>query len=99
MPIRDPSCPICSKPLKAGSLVLFQHGELFHIGCAGRATQARAMELGDRSAKAQACAAQTVERSTELVEAARRLHLGRCVVPPTALGARRTGRWCTSAVL
>jgi hypothetical protein len=80
MPIRDPNCPVCSKAIKAGSLVLFQHGELFHFACMGRVARMRSIELGDRAARARARAAQNVERAAELVEAASRLRERRCAV-------------------
>jgi hypothetical protein len=78
--IRDPSCPICSKPIKAGSLVLFQHGELFHVACVSRLSQRRARELADGSAGARARAASNVERAIDLVGAAKRLRRSACAV-------------------
>jgi hypothetical protein len=77
----DPFCPSCSKRVTSGSLVLFQHGELLHVGCASRKTQMRAREESKRAASAQASAAESVARAKQVIEEAarvRRKELGPC---------------------
>jgi hypothetical protein len=59
----NPYCPICSKRVTSRSLVLFQHGELIHVGCASRKEQLRAMEECERAAAAQASTAESVARA------------------------------------
>src|SRR5438093_972836 len=44
VPPLDPTCPICSKPITSGSLVLLDHGELFHLGCRSQTLELAAME-------------------------------------------------------
>src|SRR5262245_33121401 len=80
---RDPVCPLCSKPIKSGKLVMFQHGELFHVGCMNKATQLRAYEQKARAEAAYAAATQNQERAAELIKAAQRLRLkcGACQKP------------------
>ena len=66
----EPFCPICSKPVTSGSLVLFQHGELFHLTCSSHEGQHRAMEQTDRAECVQARAVENVARAKELIEEA-----------------------------
>jgi hypothetical protein len=71
---RDLVCPACSKSVKSGSLVLFQHGEMFHVACISRAQRWEAMERGARSRDARAwSAARLIKESTQL-----RRSLGSC---------------------
>src|SRR5262245_28430387 len=59
--IPDPACPVCSKPVRSGSLVLFEHGEIFHVACRSRSLELAAMEGVHRAKTAQ-------QRSLHLVE-------------------------------
>jgi hypothetical protein len=78
----DPSCPACSKSFWSGTLVLYEHGEFFHLGC--RSHQLRRHALY-RVAHAQATREQTARRVPELSSAflkyprpSRRSHEGAC---------------------
>jgi hypothetical protein len=31
--VSDPPCAVCAKPIPADTLVLYRHGELFHLAC------------------------------------------------------------------
>lgn len=57
----DPACPACSKPVRSGSLVLFEHGELFHVSCRSRQLQLRALEQVDRAEAVREHAARRLE--------------------------------------
>ena len=59
----DPSCSICSKPVRAGAPIRFQHGEVFHLACLAKATQLNAMEQVDRARVAQAASARLLDDS------------------------------------
>jgi hypothetical protein len=43
-PFSDPQCPLCSKPVRSGSLVLFERDELIHVHCRSRAYHLMAMD-------------------------------------------------------
>jgi hypothetical protein len=49
-PVRlpEPICLICSKPLRSGTLVLYEHGELFHLACRSYSAMLKAVEQLDR---------------------------------------------------
>ena len=49
-----PTCPVCSKPVRSGSLVLFQHGALIHVRCRRHALGVTIAETGDQSREARA---------------------------------------------
>src|SRR5262245_56667130 len=57
----DPICSICSKPVRSGSLVLYQGGEFFHVPCRSRATDLKAMEEVERARNAQGRALRLVD--------------------------------------
>src|SRR5262245_34732519 len=33
LPSRDPTCSICGRPIRPGELVVFMHGDLYHLAC------------------------------------------------------------------
>jgi hypothetical protein len=72
-PRTDPTCPVCSKPIISGSLVLYQHGEFLHVRCVNRTLGLKAMEEAERAKESQARAAEIQERAARLVEEAKRL--------------------------
>jgi hypothetical protein len=49
----DPACPVCSKAIRSGSVVLFEHGELFHVACRSRTLELTAIEEVDRAKAAE----------------------------------------------
>ena len=63
--IPPPACPACSKPVRSGTLVLYEHGDLFHVTCRARTLETTAMVQVDRAQTAQS-------RSTRLLEEAER---------------------------
>jgi hypothetical protein len=60
----DPACPVCSKAIRSGSLVLFEHGELFHVACRSRTLERAAIEEVDRATVAEERAARLIEETT-----------------------------------
>jgi hypothetical protein len=73
----DPACPICSKPVESGSLVLFQHGELIHIRCVSHNLGIKTKEEWDRSKDAKAQALEAIERAARLIQEAQPRRRGR----------------------
>ena len=71
-PPSDSACPVCSKPIRSGSVVLFEHGELFHVHCRSRQLQLRALEQVDRAEAARERAARRLE-DAHRVRAERRI--------------------------
>jgi hypothetical protein len=60
----EPPCAACSKPIRSGSLVMYEHGELFHLRCRTRIRLLSSLETLDR--------AQTVrQRAGRLIDEAR----------------------------
>ena len=57
----DPSCSICSKPVRPGAPIRFQHGEVFHLACLAKATQLNAIEQVDRARVAKETSARLLE--------------------------------------
>lgn len=63
-PQADPTCPVCLKPVKPGSLVVYRHGEMVHVRCVtdsfadSRATQQAdlAAELLEQMTRFPTCA-------------------------------------------
>jgi hypothetical protein len=58
--VDDPTCPLCSKPVRSGSFVLYEHGELLHVVCRSRVLQVTAMDSVARADAAQQRAAHLV---------------------------------------
>src|SRR5262249_39271224 len=52
-PAEDPTCPICSKPVRSGASEVSEHGELIHTRCRSQHLQLRAIEQVDRAQKAE----------------------------------------------
>jgi hypothetical protein len=48
----EPTCVACSKPIRPGSFVVSEHGDLFHLGCRSGNVQLRSVEEVDRAARA-----------------------------------------------
>jgi hypothetical protein len=69
-PQREPICPLCSKPIRSGSLVIFEHGEYFHVRCRSRAVELAAMDAAERADSGRARAASKIAKL-----AARQAHL------------------------
>jgi hypothetical protein len=63
VPLPEPICLICSKPLRSGTLVLYEHGELFHLACRSYSATLKAVEQVDRAITAQRVAARLVEET------------------------------------
>jgi hypothetical protein len=72
-PPDDPLCSICSKPIRPGAAVAFEHGDIFHLTCRTRVMTLRAMELREQTAETVARAAENLARATDTVERAKRL--------------------------
>jgi hypothetical protein len=49
-PEADPTCPVCSKPVKAGSLVVSRHGEVVHVRCVTEVLDSKAVQQANRAA-------------------------------------------------
>jgi hypothetical protein len=64
VPLPEPICLICSKPLRSGTRVLYEHGELFHLACRSYSATLKAVEQVDRAITAQRVAARLVEETT-----------------------------------
>jgi hypothetical protein len=65
IPPPDSPCAVCSKPIRSGSLVVYEHGELFHVACRSRRLALASIEHVD--------GAQTVgQRAVRLIDDARR---------------------------
>jgi hypothetical protein len=64
-PGSPPVCPVCSKAIRSGTLVLFEDGEFFHVRCRSRTLELTAMDEVDRARTAK-------ERAVRLLEDARR---------------------------
>jgi hypothetical protein len=60
-----PVCPVCSKVVQSGTLVLYEDGHLFHVRCRSRTLELTAMEEADRARVAR-------QRAERLLEEARR---------------------------
>jgi hypothetical protein len=79
-PNPDPTCLTCSKPIRSGSLVVYEHRELFHVACRSRVLQFTSIEQSD--------SAQTAKhRAVRLMDDARRAQTSRRSPPDT--GDRR----------
>ena len=48
-PSFDPTCPICSKPVRSGAFEMSEYGELIHTRCRSRQLQLQAVEAVDRA--------------------------------------------------
>jgi hypothetical protein len=57
----EPICPLCSKSIRSGSVVVFEHGELFHVRCRSRDLELGAMQNLERAGHLRAQAVSTVE--------------------------------------
>src|SRR5688572_21781179 len=67
------TCPFCAKPIMSGTVVVFEHGEFFHVGC-----QRRALERADLDAAGRAEVARTrAENAAGASGVARRAELTR----------------------
>jgi hypothetical protein len=64
--VPDPACPVCSKAIRSGSVVLFEHGELFHVACRSRTLELTAIEEVDRAKAAEERAARLVVEASRL---------------------------------
>src|SRR5262245_40919354 len=64
----DPSCALCSKPVRTGAYIQTDTGEFVHIRCRSRELQLAAYDQGDRARRA-------IERATDLVQENTRLRL------------------------
>ena len=73
----EPACPICSKPVVSGSLVLFQHGELIHIRCVSHDLRIKTTQELERSKAAKAQALEAIERAARLIQEAQQRRRGR----------------------
>src|SRR5262245_46144814 len=62
--VPDPVCPLCSKPVRPGGLVVFEHGELFHVQCRSQQLRLRSLERIDHAEAAQKRAARLVDRAS-----------------------------------
>jgi hypothetical protein len=71
-PESDPVCPLCSKPVRSGTLVHYQHGEFFHLWCRTRQSQQRTLEEVDRAQAAKARARELIDAAARAQAAARR---------------------------
>jgi hypothetical protein len=83
----DPSCFLCSKPVRSGTLVMYEHGELFHVWCRSQRSQLAAIEHVERATAAH-------KRAVELLEEARR---ERGSQPTPAASRRRNCPICGQA--
>src|SRR5262245_22865589 len=98
---QEPVCPVCSKPVRSGTLVLFEHGELFHVRCRSRTLELTAMREVDRARIAQERAARFLaeaERRLASLKPPSGLRAGRdtcpvCGHPATVTVWRRSGNW------
>lgn len=59
----DPTCPICSKPVRSGGFVQSTDGEFFHLTCRSWYLQLRALEQVDRAKAAKDRAAQVLDET------------------------------------
>jgi hypothetical protein len=71
-PQADPTCPLCSKGITSGSLVLFEHGDLFHIRCMTERLGYSTLREMDRAREARTRAVENLDRSARLLEELRR---------------------------
>jgi hypothetical protein len=60
----DPPCAACSKPIPSDTLVLYRHGDLFHLACRSGATELQSFEEVDRAQPVQQHAARLLEDAT-----------------------------------
>jgi hypothetical protein len=81
--VSNPTCPTCSKPIRSGTLVLFEHGEIYHVPCRSRALELTALEEVDRARATQA-------RTANLLEDTARRRLRKSPRAPTR-GAAQQG--------
>jgi hypothetical protein len=58
-PEADPTCPVCSRSVKPGSLVVSRHGEVVHVRCVTEVLDSKAVQQANR-------AATLLERMTQL---------------------------------
>ena len=84
----DPACPICSKPVQSGSLVLLQHGELIHIRCVSHNLDIKTKEEWERSKDAKARALEAIERAARLIQEAQQRRRGRLQGPARDAGSQ-----------
>jgi hypothetical protein len=56
------TCFVCSKPVRSGSFILGEHGEIAHIVCQSRELQLASLDAVDRAGRARAWAARLVEK-------------------------------------
>jgi hypothetical protein len=73
----DPACPLCSKPITSGNLVLFEHGELFHVRCMSERLGLSVMREADRARSARTRASQNLDRAAHLLEELKRVRPAR----------------------
>ena len=59
----DPTCPVCSKPVRSGGFILTERGGAVHIRCHSQELRLSAIEQGDRARVAIARASSLVERT------------------------------------
>src|SRR5262245_58919011 len=76
----EPSCPVCSKPVRSGTIVLYEGGDLFHVPCRSRQLELRSLEGVERAKAARTRSLhlieQTVHRRTG--QAVQRLAVASC---------------------
>jgi hypothetical protein len=65
-----PTCPVCSKPVRSGSLVLFQYGALIHVRCRRHAFGLTIAQTSDQSWEAKAV--EVSERAAWLIDELKR---------------------------
>jgi hypothetical protein len=49
-PEADPTCPVCSRSVKPGSLVVSRHGEVVHVRCVTEVLDSKAVQQANRAA-------------------------------------------------
>src|SRR5262245_35240089 len=65
------SCAICSKPIRSGSLVVYQHGELRHVTCGSQTVRLGALEGAEEARRARLRAATLVDAAARWITRAR----------------------------
>lgn len=80
-----PVCAACSKPIRSGTAVAFQHGEVFHVKCVTSALRHEAPDQGKRLREAKTRAAENLERAARLIQDAERLRRGTNALDPALL--------------
>jgi hypothetical protein len=81
LPSTDPACHVCSKPIRSGSFVVYEHGELSHVFCRSRTYQLTSLEAVHRAKTAQKRASQVAEDATRLQSVAHSLRARRDACP------------------